>query len=97
MFDTPDKGVPLCVEGFRAVLAAHAAALPVYALCGVRQHAVVDLIRAGARGVAVIREVLAAPDQSARLAALCSAVASARGQKLDTARHESGRLGPKSP
>lgn len=97
VFATPDKGIPLGVDGFGALVARTTASLPVYALGGVRQESVVELVRAGARGVAVIREVLAAPDPFARLAALCSAVASARSEKLDTARREGGRLDPKAP
>lgn len=93
VFDTPDKGIPLGVDGFAALVADAAGPLSVYALGGVRAEAVADLVRAGARGVAVIREVFGAPDPSARLAALCSAVASVRSQKLDTARRESGGLG----
>lgn len=78
VFATPGKGVPLGVRGVRALLAGTTQALPVYALGGVREDAVVDLVRAGARGVAVIREVFQDAEPGARLAALCAAVASAR-------------------
>lgn len=85
VFATPGKGVPLGVHGVRALLAGTTQALPVYALGGVREDAVVDLLHAGARGVAVIREVFQGPEPSARLTALCAAVASARREMLDTA------------
>jgi thiamine-phosphate pyrophosphorylase len=66
--DVPGKGPPLGIVGFgRAVGGAR---LPVYALGGVRAADVSELQRAGARGVAVVREVLAADDPGAAVSEL---------------------------
>ena len=54
------KGAALGISGFARTIAA--ARLPVYALGGVRAVDVAELRQSGARGVAVIREVLSAPD-----------------------------------
>lgn len=63
VYDVPDKGRPLGLSGFRAI--AQDVALPLVALGGVRANHVPDLIRAGARGVAVIREVFDHPQPGA--------------------------------
>ena len=57
------KAPPLGIAGFSAMC--RAARLPVYALGGVRVADAAALREAGARGVAVIREVLAAQDPAA--------------------------------
>ena len=67
------KGTPLGLAGFAEEAAR--APLPIYALGGVRCQDVAPLLAAGARGVAVMREVLAAEDPHARTAALLDALA----------------------
>jgi thiamine-phosphate pyrophosphorylase len=66
------KGKPLGLSGFAAE-AAHAP-LPVYALGGVRLQDVEPLLAAGAHGVAVMREVLSAPDPRASTTRLLAAL-----------------------
>lgn len=58
------KGKPLGLNGFAAEVVR--APLPVYALGGVTRGDVSALRAAGARGIAVMREVLAAPDPQLR-------------------------------
>jgi thiamine-phosphate pyrophosphorylase len=79
----PEKAAPLGHAGFAHALRdarSHegATSLPVYALGGVRAVDVSGLVQAGARGVAVMREVLAAADPAARLGGLLAALATAR-------------------
>jgi thiamine-phosphate pyrophosphorylase len=64
----PGKGRPLGIENFGRMAAM--ARLPVYALGGVRAVDVAELRQAGARGVAVIREVLASDNPASALAEL---------------------------
>jgi thiamine-phosphate pyrophosphorylase len=71
--EVPGKGPPLGITGFGR--AAGAARLPVYALGGVRASDVSELCRAGARGVAVMREVLAAADPGAAVSELLALIA----------------------
>lgn len=54
------KGPALGITGFARTIAA--VRMPVYALGGVRAADVAELRQSGAHGVAVVREVLAAPD-----------------------------------
>jgi len=65
------KAPALGIAGFAALC--RAAQLPVYALGGVRVEDVPALREAGARGIAVIREVLAAADPAARTGQLIRA------------------------
>ncbi len=58
--EVADKGLPLGIAGFARTIAA--VRMPVYALGGVRAQDVAELRQSGARGVAVVREVMAAPD-----------------------------------
>ncbi|MDB4990115.1 MAG: thiamine phosphate synthase [Myxococcaceae bacterium] len=67
------KGEPLGLAGFAAQLAG--ASLPVYALGGVRHADIPELLAAGARGVAVMREVLSAEDPGASTSRLLAALA----------------------
>jgi thiamine-phosphate pyrophosphorylase len=69
----PDKAPPLGLEGFRAAVAG--IELPVFALGGVRSEDVPGVLSSGARGVAVMREVLAAEDPAARTRSLLAALA----------------------
>lgn len=80
VYPTPGKGAPLLVTGFGAI--ARTSPLPLYALGGVSSGAVAELVQAGAAGVAVMREVMAASDPALALRALLSA--------LDTARSSPG-------
>ncbi len=70
------KAPPLGVEGFGAIAATYRGS--VYALGGVDAGVAPELVRAGARGVAVIRAVYAARDPNAALANLIAAVRGAR-------------------
>lgn len=76
VFASPGKGAPLGLAAFTE--SAAATRLPLFALGGVTAHETRDLVRAGAAGVAVIREVLAAPDPARALTALRTALAIAR-------------------
>lgn len=82
VFASPGKGVPIGVAGFGANLAGVHGRLPVFALGGVGVETAAELVRAGARGVAVIRDVFSAPDPADRLALLVRAVGAARGESL---------------
>lgn len=62
VFASPDKGPPLGVEGFARLTAQ--AALPVFALGGVRVEHAPQLRAAGARGLAVISAVFAQNDRA---------------------------------
>jgi len=67
------KGKPLGLKGFAAEV--QRAPLPVYALGGVTRDDVAALRDAGAHGIAVMREVLAAPDPHARTKELLESLA----------------------
>jgi thiamine-phosphate pyrophosphorylase len=69
----PGKGQPLGIDNFGRMAAM--ARLPVYALGGVRAADVAELRQVGARGVAVIREVLAADNPAAALSGLLAELA----------------------
>jgi thiamine-phosphate pyrophosphorylase len=71
------KAPPLGHEGFAQI--ARGTPLPLYALGGVRLDDVAPLCRGGARGIAVMREVLSAADPGARSRALLEALASSLG------------------
>ena len=68
-----DAGAAIGVEGFRRVHAA-APALPAVAIGGITVDLTPALIAAGARGVAVIRAVLDAPDPESATRALAAVV-----------------------
>jgi thiamine-phosphate pyrophosphorylase len=76
IFASPGKGAPLGLAAFAE--SASATPLPLFALGGVTAHEAGALARAGAAGVAVIREVLGAPDPARALTALRSALTIAR-------------------
>jgi thiamine-phosphate pyrophosphorylase len=78
IYPSPGKSAPLLVTGFGAV--ARASPLPLYALGGVDSGAVAELVQAGAAGVAVMREVMAAEDPGLSLRALLGALDAARSQ-----------------
>ena len=65
------KAPPLGISGFSVIC--RAARLPLYALGGVRVEDAAALREGGARGVAVIREVLGAADPAARTRQLIAA------------------------
>jgi thiamine-phosphate pyrophosphorylase len=67
------KAPPLGHEGFRAAIAE--VTLPVYALGGVRIEDVPLVLESGGRGVAVMRDVLAAADPASRTERLLAALA----------------------
>ena len=62
VFQSPDKGTPLGVERFAQLTAQ--AALPVFALGGIRPEHAPQLRAAGAHGLAVISAVFAQPDRA---------------------------------
>ncbi|MDD9938558.1 MAG: thiamine phosphate synthase [Myxococcales bacterium] len=64
----PDKGAPLGVQGFAAIV--RDAPLPVLALGGVTPEQVEPLMGAGAHGIALVRAVADADDPSSALHAL---------------------------
>lgn len=68
VFDVPNKAPALALQAFAALV--KASDLPVFALGGVDADNASALIAAGARGVAVIRAVFAAPDPAAAVRAL---------------------------
>jgi thiamine-phosphate pyrophosphorylase len=80
VFATPtksDTGAPAGVEGFRKL--AHAVAVPVIAIGGIKAGNAGELIRAGAAGVAVVSAIVAADDPEQAARALRFAVDEARG------------------
>ena len=76
VFAAPDKGTPLGIDGFGAVARAHE--LPLFALGGVRAEHAAELVRAGAHGIAVIREVFDHPSPEAAVTALLAAIDAGR-------------------
>lgn len=70
-----DKAPALGLDGFAAAIAS--AALPVYALGGIRSDDVAPLLARGARGVAVMRAVLSAVDPASAARRLLDALARA--------------------
>jgi thiamine-phosphate pyrophosphorylase len=74
IYDTPSKrhyGPPL---GIAELAAAAPLGLPLVAVGGIAPENVAEVLRAGARGVACIRAVMAAPDPGAAVWALCQAL-----------------------
>jgi len=70
------KGAPLGIAGFQRIVAHLPAAtpLPTYALGGIQLADVGPLLSTGARGIAVIRAVLADPNPGAAAAAMLDAI-----------------------
>lgn len=66
--EVPDKGAPLGVEGFAAIV--RGLSIPTYALGGVGEADARALRQAGAAGIAVIRAVYAASDPARAVRAL---------------------------
>lgn len=58
----PDAGAPIGVSGFRSLAALAPAGMPVMGIGGITAANAGELIHAGARGVAVISAIFAAPD-----------------------------------
>jgi thiamine-phosphate pyrophosphorylase len=71
----PDKGPPLGLDGFSRAIAG--ASVPVYALGGLRSEDVAPLLARGARGISVMRSVLAADDPALATRRLLDALARA--------------------
>ncbi len=71
--EVPGKNPPLGISGFSRTIGA--VRLPVYALGGVTSKDIPALKQAGARGVAVMREVLSAEDPQASVSELLSLLA----------------------
>ena len=77
VFATPSKadaGAPIGIPGFRALAALAPAGMPVIGIGGITAENAGELIRAGARGVAVISAVFAPPDIERAARALRDAV-----------------------
>ncbi len=74
----PDAGAPIGIAGFRALAALAPAGMPVIGIGGMTAERAGDLIRAGARGVAVISAIFAAADIERAARALRDAVDAAR-------------------
>lgn len=74
--EVPGKGTPLGISGFSRLIGA--VRLPVYALGGITRADVPALRQAGARGVAVIREVFAAESPAAAVSELLHLLAPAQ-------------------
>lgn len=58
----PDAGLPLGLEGFRALVRLAPPRMPVLAIGGITPENAADVMRAGAEGVAVISAIVAADD-----------------------------------
>ncbi|MET0286638.1 MAG: thiamine phosphate synthase [Polyangiales bacterium] len=71
----PDKAPPLGLDGFARAIAG--ASVPVYALGGIRSEDVGPLLARGARGISVMRAVLAADDPALATRRLLDALARA--------------------
>jgi thiamine-phosphate pyrophosphorylase len=76
VFAVPDKSEPLGLDGFAAI--AHATRIPVFGLGGIGVARAADVVRSGARGVAVIREVWQSAQPARTLGDLLAAIAAAR-------------------
>jgi thiamine-phosphate pyrophosphorylase len=82
VFAVPDKAIPLGLSGLQAV--AVASALPIVALGGITAASAAVVIRAGAHGIAVIRDVLGRQDPAPAVSALLCAIDQARGERAPT-------------
>lgn len=76
VFPVPGKGAPLGLAGFGQL--ARGCPVSVYALGGISDTSVSSVIRAGARGIAVMRHVLGAADPGERVAELLDRLAESR-------------------
>lgn len=76
IYASPGKGAPIGCEALRQ--AARHGPLPLYALGGVRADNVSELVRAGAAGIATIREVFDAAQPERAILALLRALTAAR-------------------
>jgi thiamine-phosphate pyrophosphorylase len=76
VFAVPGKNPPLGIERFGAI--ARAATVPVFALGGVGERHAVELVRAGAHGVAAIREVFDGSDPASAVLRLLRAIEEGR-------------------
>ncbi len=79
VYHTPSKaryGAPVGVESLRAVCAA--VRLPIFALGGIRQDRVEEVLSAGAAGVALISAVLSAPDVAVAASEIAARLRQAR-------------------
>jgi len=79
VYGVPGKGEPLGADGFGAI--ARASSLPVLALGGLTAARVAAVVREGAHGVAVIREIWDSPQPELALRALLAAIDAARGRE----------------
>jgi len=70
----PDAGAAIGVKGFAALAARAPAGMPLVAIGGITAERASEVCRAGARGVAVIRAVLGAPDVERAARAIRDAV-----------------------
>jgi thiamine-phosphate pyrophosphorylase len=77
LFATPSKAAYGTPQGIEALRAATAPSIPVFAVGGITADNARQAIDAGARGVAVIREVMEAPDPRACVGRLLAATATA--------------------
>jgi thiamine-phosphate pyrophosphorylase len=76
IYASPEKGSPLGCDALRQ--AARHVPWPLFALGGVRVEHVSELVRAGAAGLAVIREVFDAAEPAHAILALLRALSAAR-------------------
>jgi thiamine-phosphate pyrophosphorylase len=75
----PGYGPALGLEALAA--AARGAALPILALGGIDRNTILDVVAAGASGVAVMGEVMRAPDPGRTVAALIASLAAVRARR----------------
>lgn len=76
VFTVPDKTAPIGLAGLAAI--AGASRVPVFGLGGIDVARAAEVVRAGARGVAVIREVWDSVEPARTLAEMLAAIDSAR-------------------
>lgn len=72
VFAVPDKGAPIGLAGLAAI--ASASGIPVFGLGGIGVTRAADVVRAGARGVALIREVWDSAEPARVVAELLAAI-----------------------
>lgn len=76
VFAVPDKGEPLGIAGLAAIT--RDAGIPVFGLGGIDMASASEVVRAGAHGVALIREIWDSADPARTLAELLAAIDGAR-------------------
>ena len=74
VFDTPSKSRYGAPQGIARLREAAQAPIPVYAVGGITAASAGEVIRAGAHGVAVIREVMSAPDPRSAVERLLASI-----------------------